>query len=1259
MALSSNSSNEDKYLFSTLTIIVLFLVVMSLLGFTLFSINYAFAQPGDNSPPAGIVEINGNQPSTSSNIVTLTLVCNDGANGVGCSGITLSWDNIDANQSPQSVDQIPNILVTSDSDENAENLSAIETGPNTGIFFLDIPKRDPIEPGDTGVYWNEGERLTVQNVRLSSQSGIKTVFAGFQDYFENGSNASDSIFLGNGDGGDCSIDSSDNLDFSVNNVSLRTLPGVTASATLMLEAASDNSDAVSTRIFIGRSDSSPNYSISENDFFVFPGQTKNVNVFFSVPANFALGDYSYRLAISARDVDGCNVPVSPIDVDLSVLTIPDFSLASTTSSLDIARGDLATSTITVNTKEKSFAPIFMDFQTGWNYQEPRLEPIETNVAFNSNRTVLEPGDNISREISFEPATVDDVTLVNYTGDFTYTIIANGLWTNPNGANQTITKRLDIPVSITEEPFDFALSADNNVLFLQKGKTTSVELTVNHLSGRPFPVTLSTVVAPLALETKLDNRTGIPDFTSELDIRALNAFSTRDLEVVASGGGKTHSIKIHLTNNPFGIELDSSSVIPAGGSADISVSIIPLVRGYNSTVDLSVSSSQLPENLSDVSLTSTQGIPPFSSVLRILTDVDIVDGPYSIEVTGTDGQFTTHATYTANVTRASGSGNRIQIDLEPRLDSLSIDGLLLPSNDLQVSPPWEVGEEHQLYALSEVSVNESTKYVFDGWSDGEKSPTRTIQVTELATSIVGKYHLQYYLAIDSAFGDREGDGWYDEGSMASFSVDKTVADGFGVNQIHDGWSGDSASLVGQLCQGGEEGEQGAGIVDDADLNRVNGVICMNAAHTLVANWKSDSSFRNAVIGGGLAAAIIGGVVATLAKTGSLTNLIKGKRPKIPILSWEVYSPAFLTDKGTVFVDVTLKNMGEADAKNIKIEASSEDLACPPAHLIETLMPWESRKIALVARPHESRPSYSMKVTLRSKYLPKKELMAVVAGTEIRYVPKKEASLSFPTRKIKVGVYGSGLNAKSGDLPGRLLERGFILENVGGSKSQHGLPSFEQMQASQYDVILLSSATELLEADVSSLKKFVTSGKGLVMLGAAVNDKSSSVVVAAASAGLHAGLFDLFGCKGVVPAGADYNKHLFIEFDRCLGVRIAESDHPVTRGFHGGEVFKTWGGPGAVLSLSPDSGGKVLAEQWLKTKDNQARNAASLPAMIAANPTHTTNSTIIEPTQETDGGGGGGRTVLLNIDSRLNITLELVERSLLWVSGAINDKSHSQD
>ena len=363
MALSSNSSNEDKYLFSTLTIIVLFLVVMSLLGFTLFSINYAFAQPGDNSPPAGIVEINGNQPSTSSNIVTLTLVCNDGANGVGCSGITLSWDNIDANQSPQSVDQIPNILVTSESDEVGETLSAIETGPNTGIFVLDIPRGSFVEGVDIGLYWNEGERITAQNVRLSSQQGIKTVFAGFQDYFENGSNASDSIFLSTGDG-NCSIDSSDNLEFFVNNVSLRTLPGVTVSATLLLEAASDNSDAVSTRIFISRSESSPNYSISENDFFVSPGQAKNVNVFFSVPDNFALGDYTYRLAISARDVDGCNVPVAPIDIDLSVLATPDFSLSSTASRLDIERGDLGASSIIVDAKEKSFAPIIIDFQTG-------------------------------------------------------------------------------------------------------------------------------------------------------------------------------------------------------------------------------------------------------------------------------------------------------------------------------------------------------------------------------------------------------------------------------------------------------------------------------------------------------------------------------------------------------------------------------------------------------------------------------------------------------------------------------------------------------------------------------------------------------------------------------------------------------------------------------------------------------------------------------------------------------------------------------
>lgn len=1246
---ASNTASQSTILIA----FSLFLVVISLLGFIIFSINNVFAQPGDSSPPIGSIAINNNQPSTSSNIVTLTLGCDDG-DGFGCSTIVLIWDNIDANLSPQSIDSIPNIRITSSSDSVGDTLSAVETGPNTGIFILEISRADPIEPGDTGVYWEEGDTIIAQNMQLSSQDGTKIVSAEFEDYAGNRSSASDTILLGS-DSPDCTISSPEHLDFSVTNVSVSTLPGVAASANLVFKAPSDNSDAISTRIFIERSESSPNYSINANDFFIFPGETRDVAVLFNVPAGLAPGNYAYQSSILARDVHDCSVSTLPVSIILSVFPAPDFTLSSTTGSFNIARGGSATSSITVDARENSFAPLVMNFQAGWNYHEPRLQPIQTNSSFNTASVILEPGDTIRREMLLEPTLVDDSSPVNYIGDFAYTIIATGVWTDANGANQTITRRLDLPVSITEETFDFALSADNTMLFLEKGKTSSIELNVKHLSGRRLPVTLSAIVAPIALEAKLENQVGTPDFSSRLDVKALSAFSPRELEVVATGGGKSHSIKILLTNIPFAIDLEPSSSVSAGGSMDEEVSIVPLVPRYNSTVFLSISSSQLPEDTAAVSLVNDQGMPPFSTLLGIRTTPDVAIGNYTVVVTATDNQFTTSAIQIISISQTGSIIPRVQIDLSPRLDSLSIDGSsLLASDQLIVAPAWQVGEEHQLSALSEVLINETTKFVFDGWSDGENSPTRTILVSELATTIVGNYRLQYYLGIESAFGEVTGSDWYDEGRMASFSIDKTVPAGFAVNQIHEGWSGQSADLVGQLCQGETDTADAVdgSIAAGSDPSKAYGTICMNAAHTLVANWKSDSSLRDVVIGGGLAAAAIGGVVAFLAKTGSLNNLIKGKRPKIPILSWEVYSPAFvIVHEGTVFVDITLKNMGEADAKNIKIEAFSEDLVCPPAHLIENLMPWESRKISLVARPRESRPSYSMKVTLKSKYLPKKELMAVVAGTEIRYVPKKEESLSFPTKKIKVGVYGSGgVNAKWHDLPGRLLERGFALENMGGRESPHVLPSFEQMQAGQYDVILLSSATELLGADdISSLQKFVTSGKGLVMFGAAVSDKSNATTPTR----LSTGLLDLFGCKAMVPAADNYNKQLFIEFDRCLGVRISESDHPVTRGFLGGEVFKTWGGAGAVMSLLPVSDGKVLAEQWLQTKDNQARNALSLPAVIAAATSATTTTTTIEPTQETE-----GRTVLLNIDSRLNITLELVERSILWASRAINDKSHSQ-
>jgi len=47
--------------------------------------------------------------------------------------------------------------------------------------------------------------------------------------------------------------------------------------------------------------------------------------------------------------------------------------------------------------------------------------------------------------------------------------------------------------------------------------------------------------------------------------------------------------------------------------------------------------------------------------------------------------------------------------------------------------------------------------------------------------------QFYLRVKSDYGDPKGEGWYNEGEPASFSVTSRV--GFLIQQVFIGWSGD--------------------------------------------------------------------------------------------------------------------------------------------------------------------------------------------------------------------------------------------------------------------------------------------------------------------------------------------------------------------------------------------------------------------------------------------------------------------------------------
>jgi len=57
----------------------------------------------------------------------------------------------------------------------------------------------------------------------------------------------------------------------------------------------------------------------------------------------------------------------------------------------------------------------------------------------------------------------------------------------------------------------------------------------------------------------------------------------------------------------------------------------------------------------------------------------------------------------------------------------------------------------------------------------------------------EYKLQYFLTVKSEHGSTSGEGWYNAGSTASFSVSPTSI-GFGVQQVFKGWSGDSKATA---------------------------------------------------------------------------------------------------------------------------------------------------------------------------------------------------------------------------------------------------------------------------------------------------------------------------------------------------------------------------------------------------------------------------------------------------------------------------------
>lgn len=95
-----------------------------------------------------------------------------------------------------------------------------------------------------------------------------------------------------------------------------------------------------------------------------------------------------------------------------------------------------------------------------------------------------------------------------------------------------------------------------------------------------------------------------------------------------------------------------------------------------------------------------------------------------------------------------------------------------------------GSLHDISVLPLVDTGKGIRYVFTSWNDGDTSDNITLTHGGKYTA---NYKTQYEFIIESAYGEPGGQGWYDESSTATISVQSIEKPR--TKHTFTGWSGD--------------------------------------------------------------------------------------------------------------------------------------------------------------------------------------------------------------------------------------------------------------------------------------------------------------------------------------------------------------------------------------------------------------------------------------------------------------------------------------
>ena len=149
--------------------------------------------------------------------------------------------------------------------------------------------------------------------------------------------------------------------------------------------------------------------------------------------------------------------------------------------------------------------------------------------------------------------------------------------------------------------------------------------------------------------------------------------------------------------------------------------------------------------------------------------------------------------------------------------------VISAHDNPTGSGWyDSGETANFGVTSPADVNNGTRYVFAHWSGDYAGTNPSGSVTmDRAKTVTANWNTEYYLTVNSAYGNPSGEGWYASGATANFSVNSPANQSGGTRYVFDHWSGDYSG------------------------SSTSGNVTMDRAKTVTANWTKQYELTTSV------------------------------------------------------------------------------------------------------------------------------------------------------------------------------------------------------------------------------------------------------------------------------------------------------------------------------------------------------------------------------------------------------------------------------